>query len=291
MNTIQRPRRRWRGAACLLLCLLLLWGSCMQASAAEIRFPRGATETDVLLDGQEILAGECFLLDSVTYVPLRGFCTLLDSYRITWDGRSGTATLKNQRLTLTVPSGALYIIANGHYYYTVREVLNLDGHLYVPIRPLARAMDLQLEWNGSARAVELTSPKDRIYAVAEASYDKDEVYWLSRIIYAEAGAEPLRGQIAVGNVVLNRVRSRAYPDTIYGVIFDRKHGTQFSPVALGTIYRTPSAASIIAAKICLEGYSLSDRVLFFVNPRLATSTWIEENRRYEFTIGNHNFYS
>ena len=75
------------------------------------------------------------------------------------------------------------------------------------------------------------------------------------------------------------------------MIFDRKHGTQFSPVAFGTIYQTPTASSIIAAKICLEGYSLSNDILFFVNPKLATSTWIERNRIYEFTIGNHHFYS
>ena len=85
--------------------------------------------------------------------------------------------------------------------------------------------------------------------------------------------------------------SPEFPNTIWGVIFDRKHGTQFSPVAFGTIYNTPTASAVIAAKICLEGYSINDRALFFVNPRLATSTWIERNCTYEFTVGNHHFYS
>ena len=123
-----------------------------------------------------------------------------------------------------------------------------------------------------------------------ANYDADEVYWLSRIISAEAKGEPMKGQIAVGNVVLNRVRSSAYPNTIYGVIFDRKHGTQFSPVSFGTIYQKPTASAEIAAKICLEGYSLSEDILFFLNPRASTNFWIVKNRPFAFTIGNHDFY-
>ena len=100
----------------------------------------------------------------------------------------------------------------------------------------------------------------------------------------------MKGQIAVGNVVGNRVASKEFPNSIYGVIFDRKHGTQFSPVASGTIYKTPAASSVIAAKICLEGYSVSKQALYFFNPKLATSFWISKNCTYLFTIGTHRFY-
>ncbi|MBQ7348196.1 MAG: cell wall hydrolase [Clostridia bacterium] len=168
--------------------------------------------------------------------------------------------------------------------------MNLNGHMYVPIRPLARAFAEELTWNASARCVELTTVGNT-RAVEKASYNSDDLYWLSRIISAEAKGEPLLGQIAVGNVVLNRVRSREYPNSIYGVIFDRRYGTQFSPVSFGTIYNTPTASAVIAAKICLEGYTLSDDVLFFMNPRLATNSWISRNRPYAFTIGNHDFYN
>ena len=81
------------------------------------------------------------------------------------------------------------------------------------------------------------------------------------------------------------------PSGIWGVIFDRKHGTQFTPAVTGTIYNTPTAESILAAKACLEGYSLSNTAMFFLNPRIATNFWIVRNCRYEFTIGNHQFYS
>ena len=124
----------------------------------------------------------------------------------------------------------------------------------------------------------------------EEYYDASEVYWLSRIIYAESGAEPFLGKIAVGNVVLNRVASAQFPDSIYGVIFDKKYGVQFSPVANGSIYKTPNSDSVIAAKICLEGYSVNNKVLYFMNPKLATNNWISQNRKYAFKIGTHYFY-
>ena len=100
----------------------------------------------------------------------------------------------------------------------------------------------------------------------------------------------MKGKIAVGNVILNRVRSKDYPNTIYGVIFDRRYGVQFSPVSNGTIYNTPSNESIIAAKICLEGYSVSTEILYFVNPKVAPNSWASKNRPYFDTIGNHAFY-
>lgn len=60
----------------------------------------------------------------------------------------------------------------------------------------------------------------------DAPYNAVDYYWLSRIISAESQGEPLEGQIAVGNVVLNRVESDQFPDTIAGVVFDQKYAVQ-----------------------------------------------------------------
>ncbi len=263
----------------------------MSASAAtDARFPADTTPTSVYLEGELVLDGDCVIWNSVTYVPLRKFCSLFDDCTFTWDGATSTATVKTAHgMTMTIRQNALYIYANGHYFYTVGKVQNWSGSLYVPIRPLARAFDAALEWNPSLRSVELQAPQGEPQ-VAWANYESDDVYWLSRIISAEARGESFEGQIAVGNVVLNRVRHKSYPDTIWGVIFDRKHGTQFSPVSFGTIYQTPTQSAIIAAKVCLEGYTMSDSILFFMNPRTATTNWISKNRPYAFTIGNHAFY-
>lgn len=277
------------GAAALLVPLLVA-ALCFTGSASTA-MPSDAAPTSVYLNGREILEGECMLLSSITYVPLRSLCELLTDCVIDWNARTSTATVTAAHLTLTVQSGALYITANGRCFYTVGAVKNLGGRLYVPIRPLARAFDLELEWNAARRCVELDGTGKNVLAAQKASYEADAVYWLSRIISAEAGGEPFLGQIAVGNVVLNRVRSSSYPNTIWGVIFDRKHGTQFSPVAIGTIYQPPTESAIAAAKICLEGYEVAGGALFFMNPDLATSSWISENRPYAFTVGNHDFYN
>jgi N-acetylmuramoyl-L-alanine amidase len=90
---------------------------------------------------------------------------------------------------------------------------------------------------------------------------------------------------------MNRLAAAQYPNTIYGVIFDRKWGIQFTPVANGAIYKTPSAESIIAAKMILDGCRISDNALYFLDPRQASSFWIVENRQALFSIGCHDFYS
>ncbi|SDK20139.1 cell wall hydrolase [Natronincola ferrireducens] len=119
----------------------------------------------------------------------------------------------------------------------------------------------------------------------------EDIYWLSRIIHAEAQGEPYQGKVAVGNVILNRVRSGKFPNTIYGVIFDRQDGyTQFSPVIDGTIYNTPHKDSVKAATEVLNGVRPVGEALYFLNPRKATNFWIVNNRQYMKTIGDHDFY-
>lgn len=101
----------------------------------------------------------------------------------------------------------------------------------------------------------------------------------------------MAGKLAVGSVVMNRVASSEYPSTVYGVVFDRRGGVQFTPVANGEIYRTPDAESIEAAKRCLDGERVSESILFFINADIASSFWISENRQYVMTVGNHDFYA
>lgn len=126
---------------------------------------------------------------------------------------------------------------------------------------------------------------------ASQSQNSDDVYWLSRIINSEAQGEPYEGQVAVGNVVLNRVKSPEFPNTIYGVIFEYyKNIPQFSPVADGTIYNTPSQSSIQAAKDSLNGSRPVGNSLYFFNPSKSAGTWIVQNRQYITRIGSHNFY-
>lgn len=252
-----------------------------------------ASGIPVYYGGQEVCNGNAFLYQAQTYVPLRSFCTYVtgNNLSVTWNASTRTAGVRTATLTLSAKEGDRYLTANGRCFYTGGQILNRGGTLYVPVRALAKAFGLTVTWNTATCSVVLTGDaKTYVLPDATSTYDADALYWLSRIISAEAKGEPFTGQIAVGNVVQNRVRSREYPDSIWGVIFDRKYGTQFSPVASGTIYNAPTESAVAAAKICLEGYSLSSDILFFFNPAIATSSWISRTRPYAFTIGNHRFY-
>ena len=280
----------WRRASGFLLAVLLtVTALAPSVSAAAIRFPEDAVPVRVTLDGKEVLTEEAVILDSVTYVPLRRFAELAGADSVTWNARTSTATVKKGSTTITVTDGGYYLVASGRYFYTVTRIRNIGDRLFVPVRPIAKALCVEVAWENDTRTVKLTST-GKTLTTGAAYYNENDLYWLSRIISAESSGESLYGQIAVGNVVMNRVKSRQYPNTVYGVIFDRVGGVQFSPVSMGTIYRTPSASSVIAAKICLEGYSISDEILFFMNPRIATNSWISRNRPFAFRIGNHDFY-
>lgn len=128
-------------------------------------------------------------------------------------------------------------------------------------------------------------------AITRESYSQTDLYWMSRIIHAEAEAESYNGKVAVGNVILNRVRSNLFPNTVKAVIFEYYQGIpQFSPVEEGTIYNTPSNVSIQAAKDAFNGVKPVGTATYFFNPDKATGKWIVDNKTYVMRINNHVFY-
>jgi N-acetylmuramoyl-L-alanine amidase len=268
----------------LLLCAFFWLPGAAHAAAPTASVP-------ITQDGADVLAGQAYLIDGVTYVPFRAFCELQGCGQVSWDARARAAyaTTRDGVTVCAFADGALYLRYGERYFYTASPVRIVRDRLYIPIRPLAKCFGLTVSWDAASRSVALrragTAPRADVGV-----YDSDELYWLARIIQAEAGAEPLRGKLAVGNVILNRVRSAAFPNTVYGVIFDRKFGVQFTPTVNGAIYNEPSVESAIAARLCLEGYTLSDDILYFFNPSIANSFWISQNRPYAFRIGNHVFY-
>ena len=112
-----------------------------------------------------------------------------------------------------------------------------------------------------------------------------DVYLLARIIYGEARGEPYKGQVAIGAVVLNRVKSASFPNTIAGVIYQRG---AFDAVSDGQINLAPDAAAVRAARDALNGWDPTNGCLFYYNPKTATSRWML-SRPVLLRIGNHVF--
>ncbi|MCM3155584.1 cell wall hydrolase [Priestia megaterium] len=113
---------------------------------------------------------------------------------------------------------------------------------------------------------------------------------LARLVRAEAESEPYAGKVAVATVVLNRVDSDGFPNSISAVINQKANGYyQFSPVANGQINKAADAESIKAVNEALAfDRSKGAGSLFFYNPSTATSRWLD-SKTTTLTIGNHVF--
>lgn len=125
-------------------------------------------------------------------------------------------------------------------------------------------------------------------SVADASPEgiSDNVDLLSRLIHAEAGDEPYLGKVGVGAVIMNRMRSGSFPNSLSGVIFEPY---AFESVSNGLIWqRSPSDDSVRAASEALNGFDPTYGSLFFWNPNKPVSAWIW-TRQIITQIGQHVF--
>ena len=117
------------------------------------------------------------------------------------------------------------------------------------------------------------------------SNTNSDLYLLAKCIHAEARGESYVGQVAVGAVILNRVRSSSFPNTISGVIYQPY---AFTAVLDGQINLEPNARAYQAAQDALNGWDPTYGSLYYYNPRTATSSWIF-SRQVTVVIGNHTF--
>ena len=121
--------------------------------------------------------------------------------------------------------------------------------------------------------------------VSASTYQESEVRILARLVSGEARGEPYVGQVAVAAVVLNRVKSPAFPNTISGVIFQTG---AFDAVWDGQFDMEPTENSIRAARDALNGWDPTGGCLYYYNPSTATNSWIW-TRQVQLTIGKHAF--
>ena len=112
-----------------------------------------------------------------------------------------------------------------------------------------------------------------------------EIYLLARCIHGEARGEPYKGQVAVGAVILNRVRSSEFPNTISGVIYQKG---AFSVVADGQINMEPGESALKAAKDAMNGWDPTGGCLYYYNPKKTSNAWIL-SRPIILRIGEHVF--
>ena len=108
---------------------------------------------------------------------------------------------------------------------------------------------------------------------------------LSRVIYGEARGEPYTGQVAVGAVVMNRIKSSSFPNTLSGVVYQ---SGAFDAVKDGQVNLTPDSTARKAAQDAMNGWDPSYGAIYYFNPSTATNKWIWL-RPMTVTIGKHRF--
>lgn len=164
-----------------------------------------------------------------------------------------------------------------------------------------KTVDVQVQKNSEVSMIEAAVSKPRIMeeelVIREKCYElSDEEYNnLLRIVEAEATGEGMEGKMLVANVVLNRVKSEKFPDTVTEVIYQNTDGkVQFSPVADGRLDKVRiTDETVEAVERVLYGEDESEGALYFVASKKADPTkynWFKTKLRYLFTYGGHEFY-
>lgn len=144
---------------------------------------------------------------------------------------------------------------------------------------------------GMEEAEPTEADSGRVYELSEEDYDA-----LLRLVEAEASGEDIKGKMLVANVVLNRVESSSFPDTVKEVIYQRHNGrAQFSPVATGKIDRVAvSEETVEAVERAFCGEDESCGALYFVAPAYADAAnhrWFQKNLTWLFSYNGHEFYT
>ena len=216
--------------------------------------------------------------DGTTYVCLPLMATALRA-DATYAWETDRVVVRGSDFVLSAKWDDLYLECNGRYLYIPEGVKHDEsGNTYVPVRTLAKALGVTVAWDG---AVQLYTDGAVPLASGDTYYDAQSVDLLARVIYHESGNQPFQGQIAVGNVILNRVASSKFPDTIYDVIYAPG---QFSSAT----NCTPDAEAIVAAKLCLDGAVVLDNAYWFNG--VNSPCWASRNKPLVAVIGGHAFY-
>ena len=135
----------------------------------------------------------------------------------------------------------------------------------------------------------VAGPKTLLYLglgdSSSAAYNSNDIYLLAKVIAAEARGESYTGQVAIGAVVLNRVKHASFPDTIAGVIYQRG---AFSCVTDSNWSVEPTSSSKKAAQDAINGWDPTGGAIYYYNPTKTTSKWMF-SRPVTTVIGNHTF--
>ncbi len=151
---------------------------------------------------------------------------------------------------------------------------------------------IKFQKNCGITADGIAGPKTLLYlglgsssASSNSSYSSNDVYLLAKVIAGEARGESYTGQVAVGAVILNRVKHPSFPNTVSGVIYQKG---AFDCVTDSNWRVEPSSTAKKAAQAAINGWDPSGGAIYYYNPAKTTNKWIL-SRKVVTVIGSHRF--
>lgn len=303
---------RKRFVSLLLTVVLFCSAVCVVPSAAAASAGT-LTWTDaasgVYLNGRQVSQMTLMNVNGVPYCTVKYFFeNVLASAQVYWANNGSNVkgtTACGESFTLLAQPGSQTMYVNGQSIYIPNGIKILNGYTMAPIEQLANVFSgsqVGYDWNlnvyvvttgaylaGSASAgAAQTTTVQTVQATAAAGsgyYDPQALDLIARVINAEAGSMSMEGKVSVGNVIMNRVASSEFPNTVYGVLYQPN---QFTVVNYASFQRTPSAESIAAAKQAMDGVNYVPGAMFYNVQGL--NTWASRNRPYLTTFAGHDFY-
>ena len=244
--------KRWIS---FLLCLCMMVSLGAPALAAE----EGYTTVAVVLDGEEVTDFSALLQNGTSYLPFEEGVKLFQP-EAEVSCEEGLYTAQVEGFYMSARAGDAYIVVNGRYLYVAARLSKRasDGMPLIPCRLMCKAMGAEPAWTGK---VEFTSGEGPL-SEADRPYSDEDLDLISRVITHESGNQSLEGKMAVGNVILNRVASSQFPNSVSEVIYQKN---QFP----GATNAKPNAESILAARLALEGANVVPDAYYFNGVGLA----------------------
>ena len=230
---------------------VILGGETADPTAAPAPVGDNRLFVPVYVGGDQM--GQCSLLDGEPYMSVKDFFAALGQQIQCVDYGSAISIAMNG-LMMMAQEGQNWFMCNDRYIPVTDGVKTINGTAALPLESLVKCVGVTASWDKLQWRIDMTDGPLRPLEQGSTYYDETDLYWLSRIIYAMAGAESFETKVAVGSVCVNRLHDDAFAGengSIYEVIFAKN---QFGIVTNGMIYVQPDDSAVLAAKLALEGW-------------------------------------
>lgn len=261
--------------------LILMLFSCLMISGLGFASDALVTINDQLIANDGLVVVE----NGIPYGLVSDFAQRMN-IEVEWlkNAKLAVLTIDGDYLSFKMDSNLLII--NNKSYEMEHNSFVEDSRIYVPFEVLAEKLGFTYQWDSTLLHVAIQSNELNVSSaeVKKLNYSEEDLLWLSRIIEAESKGGSLDKKTAVANVVLNRVNSAQFPNSIYEVIFQKG---QFPPAyKSGFVTKIPSDLSIAAAKRALMGVEVAKNCLYFNYIPFATKT----DSFYKLIEGDYFYY-